>query len=190
MSKKSCIEGEHPVLFINEHWVKYAKPILMALISWILYVICLSLGIVTSEISHVLSMFIIVSGHLLLLTFHHASFIGFINVSTQQVLITNRRILSIRQKLWISDNITDIPLWRISSVQVQKKGFLQQVLDYGSLILNRGELPNVERVPNPHAVHTKLIPQIQDMQPSLEKSRTSADMDHSTPNHQITSTSV
>lgn len=178
MSTQHNIEGEEVVLFINEHWVKYVPSVLLAILSWILYAFCLSLSLAVNNLSHELSMFVIISGHLMLLFFHHVAFYRFLNASTWQTLVTNRRILGTHQQLWVSDEISDIPLWRVQSIEVRQHGIFQQLLDFGVLILNRGELPTIQRVPHPHKAHARLIPHIQGMQPALEKRGTVAQTHH------------
>ncbi|PIR53032.1 hypothetical protein COU76_03190 [Candidatus Peregrinibacteria bacterium CG10_big_fil_rev_8_21_14_0_10_49_10] len=169
MNTQHAIEGEEVVLFINEHWVKYIPPMLLAMLSWILYVLCLTLSLAINTVSHGLSVFVIVLGHFLLLALHHTAFYRFFNASTWQTLITNRRILEIHQQLWISNKVSDTPLWRVRTVEVKQQGIMQQLLGYGILVLNRGEIPTIHRVPHPHMAHARLIPYIQGMQPALEK---------------------
>ena len=56
-------------------------------------------------------------------------------------------------------------------MEVQLEGVFAQVFNYGSLIFNGGELPTIERIPNPYRIHAKLIPHIQSMQPALQKGK-------------------
>jgi membrane protein YdbS with pleckstrin-like domain len=175
MNSNGTIAGEKAVLMLNEHWIKYVMSFFLVFVSWLLYALCLSLSIAVIPQNHIASMVIVVVGHVLLLFFHHAAFYHFFSVGTWRTLITNRRILTSRQRLWFSDDIIDTPLWRVRSVEVKKKGILQHILDYGTIVLNRGDLPSIERVPHPYDAHTSIVVQIQEMQPALEKKRSVSD---------------
>ena len=169
MNSGTVIEGEKPLHLLSEHWIRYAKSVLLVVIALGIYIACIIASSIIHDLNHTVSVVITIAGHVLLLLFHHAAFYQFLSASTNQYLISNRRILGSHQDLWFSDDLIDIPLWRIRSIEVQKKGFLQHILDYGSLILNSGELPTLRRIPHPHVAHTKLMPLIQEMQPALEK---------------------
>jgi len=169
MKKQTAINGEEAVLLINEHWIKYIPALFLVITSWLLYVFCLGLSIAISDASHISSMTSIVFGHIILLAFHHAAFYNYFCASSRRTLITTRRILTSDQHPWISDDVTDTPLWRLRSIEVRKEGVIQHLFDYGSLILNRGEMPTIVRVLHPHDVHAQIIPHIQGMQPALEK---------------------
>lgn len=154
---------------MDEHWVKYAMPFFLMVAAWVLFVFCISVGIAVASWNHHVSMVFIVVGHVLFLLFHHAAFYEFFGISTCRALITNRRIFKSKQRLWFSDETVDIPLWRVQSVEVEKRGILQHVLDYGHIVLNRGTLPSIDLVSHPDVVQTYITAQIQNMQPALEK---------------------
>ncbi|MBU2213031.1 hypothetical protein KJ996_00120 [Patescibacteria group bacterium] len=169
MKQQTAINGEVAVFLVNEHWIKYTPTVFLVIASWLLYVLCLGLSITISDASHISSMTSIVFGHFILLAFHHAAFYNYFCASSRRTLFTTRRILTTDQHPWISDDVTDTPLWRLRSIEVRKEGVIQHLFDYGSLILNRGEMPTIVRVPHPHDVHAQIIPHIQGMQPALEK---------------------
>lgn len=169
MNPDTIIQGEKSLYLFNEHWVRYAKSVLLIGTALIIYIACITASSFVHDVNHTFSVVITIAGHVLLLLFHHAAFYQFLSASTNQYMISNRRILGSHQDLWFADQMIDIPLWRISSVEVQKAGLLQHALDFGSLVLNSGELPTLKRIPHPHTAHMKLMPLIQDMQPALEK---------------------
>lgn len=189
MKKQDAINGEEYVLLINEHWIKYMPVLFLILISWLIYVLCLGLSIAIRDTSHIGAMVAIITGHALLLAFHHTAFYKYYSIGSRRTLVTSRRILTSDQHPWLSDNVTDTPLWRVQSIEVQKKGILQHLLDYGSLVLNRRSLPTVERVPHPHDAHANIISHVQGMQPKLEKSRTAFDANRSYSYRQLAPTS-
>lgn len=169
MNPDTIIQGEKSLYLFNEHWIRYAKSALLIGTALIIYIACITASSFFHDVNHTFSVVITIAGHVLLLLFHHAAFYQFLSASTNQYLISNRRILGSHQDLWFADQMIDIPLWRIRSVEVQKTGLIQHALDFGSLVLNSGELPTLKRIPHPHTAHMKLMPLIQDMQPALEK---------------------
>jgi hypothetical protein len=165
------IDEEEALYVFNEHWVRYSKAILLFLIGVGANILCVALSLWLHEINHIISMVSIIVGHILLLTFHHAAFYSFLSVSMSQYLVTNKRILGSQQNLWFKDKLIDIPLWRIRSIEVQKKGIGQHIFNYGSLLFNNGDFSVLNRIPDPHAVHTKIFALVQKMQPALERAR-------------------
>ena len=160
----STINGESPVLLIRTHWMQYVMPLLLVLLSWLLYFLCTAVSLALMQWNGTAAVIALISGHALLLLFHHAAFYQIFSISTTRFLVTNKRILGLKQRLWFSDDTLDIPLWKIRSMEISKKGFLQHVLDYGSIELNRGAFPSIGLVPHPNTLHHRITSQLQELQ--------------------------
>lgn len=160
----SAITGEAPVLLIRTHWMQYVMPLLLMLLSWLLYFLCTAVSLALMQWNGTAAVIALVGGHALLLLFHHAAFYQIFSASTTRFLVTNKRILGLKQRLWFSDDTLDIPLWKIRSMEIFKKGFLQHVLDYGSIELNRGAFPSIGLVPHPNILHHRITSQLQELQ--------------------------
>ncbi|MEK7563059.1 MAG: PH domain-containing protein [Patescibacteria group bacterium] len=156
--------GETPLLILGNHWMQYAMPILLMMTSWFLYVLCTVLSLALMGWNHIASIAALIAGHAILLFFHHAAFYQIFSLSTSRTFITNKRILGSKQRLWFSDDMMDVPLWKIRSMEVSKKGIVQHIFDYGSIIINRGELPGIHLIPHPNAVHARIVSQLQELQ--------------------------
>ena len=156
--------GETPLLLLSNHSMQYAMPILLMMTSWLLYALCTVLSLALMGWSHIASIAALIAGHAILLFFHHAAFYQIFSLSTSRTLITNKRILGSKQRLWLSDDTMDVPLWKIRSMEVSKKGILQHIFNYGSIIINRGELPGIHLIPHPNNVHTRIVSQLQELQ--------------------------
>lgn len=163
-NESTLTNGETPLLFLGNHWMQYAMPIVLMMSSWFLYAFCTALSLALMGWNHTASIVSLVAGHGLLLLFHHAAFYQLFSLSTTRTLITNKRILGSKQRLWFSDDTIDVPLWKIRSMEVSKKGFLQHIFNYGAIIINRGELPGISFIPHPDAVHTHIVSQLQQLQ--------------------------
>lgn len=160
----STINGESPVLLIRTHWMQYVMPLLLVLLSWLLYFLCTAVSLALMQWNGTAAVIALISGHALLLLFHHAAFYQIFSISTTRFLVTNKRILGLKQRLWFSDDTLDIPLWKIRSMEISKKGFLQHVLNYGSIELNRGAFPSISLVPHPNTLHHRITSQLQELQ--------------------------
>ncbi|PIR49300.1 hypothetical protein COU79_05700 [Candidatus Peregrinibacteria bacterium CG10_big_fil_rev_8_21_14_0_10_54_7] len=169
MKSHAALNGEESVLFTHEHWIKYLPAAFLLTISWLLYATYLIVSFALRDVSHTGSIAIAVAGNLFLLVFHHGAFFSYFCASSRRTLVTNRRILTSDQQPWFSDDMTDTPLWRIRSIEVRKKGLLQHILGYGSLVFNQGELQTIKHILHPHDAHTQIISQVQSMQPALER---------------------
>lgn len=160
------IDGEEAVLLIHEHWMRFIPAMLLIFFSWMLYALCGILAAIAAPQSHELSLWIILIGHVFLLLFHHAAFYRYLSVSTRQYLLTNKRIIGSEQRLWVSDDILDIPLYRIRAIEAKEEGILQRLLRFGTLVLNRGELPSLREISHPDAVHDYVTAQLQNLLPA------------------------
>lgn len=164
-------DGETAVLLIHEHWTRFLPPTFLILLSWVIYALCGILAAFVTTQNHALSLWFLVGGHVILLLFHHTAFYRYLSISTHQFLLTNRRILGSEQSLWLSDDTLDIPLYRIRSIEAKKEGILQHILGYGTLVLNRGELPSLRSIPHPDAVHDRIAEQLQRILPAASRNR-------------------
>ena len=155
------IAGEQLVVHIAQHWMNYAPAFLLMLASWFLYVLCTVVSLSLMQVSHSFSVAMLIAGHVFLLLFHHAAYYKFVSASMSHFLLTNRRILGSLQSPWLSEQVVDIPLVKIRTLEVNKGGILQHVLDYGAIVLNKSELPSLTHIPHPHSVHNQIAVQIQ-----------------------------
>ena len=170
MSSENAGSGETTLLLIKEHWMQYAMPAFLIVASWGLFALCTALSRAFMSWNHTASVDALITGHVLLLLFHHAAFYRLFSSSTTRVLLTNKRILSSQGSLWLRENVIDIPLWKIRSLEIDRHGLLQHLLDYGAILLNRRELPSLPLIPHPQAVHSRIVSQLQEMQTAFGNS--------------------
>jgi hypothetical protein len=164
MSSETAGSGEKTLLLIKEHWMQYGMPTFLIVASWTLFAICTALSSALMAWNHTASVAALITGHVLLLLFHHAAFYRLFSNSTTRILLTNKRILSSQGSLWLRENMIDIPLWKIRSLEIERRGLLPHLLNYGSILLNRRELPSLPLIPHPQAVHSRIVSQLQEMQ--------------------------
>ena len=170
MSSEAATSDEKILLLIKEHWMQYTMAAFLIVASWVLFVICTMLSSALMTWNHIASVAALVSGHVLLLLFHHAAFYRIFSSSTTRVLLTNKRILTSQGSLWLRESVFDIPLWKIRSLEIDRRGLLPHLLDYGSILLNRRELPSLPLIPHPQTVHSRIVSQLQQMQTAFGNS--------------------
>ena len=160
---------EHAVFRVCDHEVKYMPALLLIAASWILYGLCAWASLSLRTWNHAAAVAALVTGHAVLLLFHHGAFYRLLSQSTARTLVTTHRVLRTEQQLWLSERVMDVPLWKIRSLEVEKSGILRQLLDFGTIRLNGGELPSLVRDARPHTVHNRIAHQVQQLQTNLER---------------------
>lgn len=160
---------ERAVFRVRDHEVKYMPALLLIVASWALYGLCAWASLSLRAWNHGAAVATLVTGHAVLLLFHHGAFYRLLSQSTARTLVTTHRVLGTEQQLWLSERVTDVPLWKIRSLEVVKRGILRQLLDFGTIRLNDGELPSLVRVARPHTVHNRIAHQVQQLQTNLER---------------------
>lgn len=129
----------------STHWVKYAGPS-------IIYVILLITGggmlyLLADQPQAILapSALVIIS---LLSFLNHWFFHRVLGYSLDAVVLTNKRLVMMRANLWINDDNTEHPLVPMRTVEATKKGFIQHILNYGTLTF---DVPGgLDLIPQPH----------------------------------------
>jgi hypothetical protein len=160
---------EHAVFRVRDHEVKYLPALLLIAASWVLFGLCTWASLSLRAWNHDVAVVALILGHAFLLLFHHGAFYRLLSQSTARTLITTHRVLGTEQQLWLSERVTDVPLWKIRSLEVVKRGVLRQLLDFGTIRLNDGELPSLQNVARPHIVHSRIAHQVQQLQTNLER---------------------
>lgn len=137
-------EGERMIEKFGTHWIKYVA-------STALYLVLMTAGLAALSVLGNASALAIPSSLLLsaaLVFVHHWYFHRMLGRNADVVVLTNKRLLVSRASLWIRDDTTEHPLVPMRTVEAQKSGFIQHVLNYGTLSF---DVPgNIELVPQPH----------------------------------------
>lgn len=89
-------------------------------------------------------------GMLLLLFVQHWFFLYLLSDSLGYLLITNRRVIHVTTKLLLQETLHEISFEKMKTVAATKKGFLQNLLSYGTLTFEGGTA--VPYVAHPNSV--------------------------------------
>ncbi len=137
----------------HTHWVKHVFPVAVYLIlfSGSMFAFFIAGFSVTHSDPTMLGAFFV--GLFLLLLIHHWLFRHLLDESMPQIIITSLRIISLRQRLWLRDDMQEVKLQNIKAISAQKHGILQNLFRYGSLHFDvrAGMGPVIfTLVPHPH----------------------------------------
>ena len=143
--------GEHVVQVTDEHWIKYLAPVLVSIF---LFGISLLLFVFAGMSAHHymwLSHGTYVAALLLFLITLHWFFMVLLSEALDKIIITNRRLLRIRLRLILDEDILEISFEKMKTVDARKHGFIQNLLHYGTLYFET-KLAAVQLVPHPNRV--------------------------------------
>lgn len=142
--------GESLVALIHDHWIKYVVPVTVyVLLGAASVVLFLFAGwtayhyIGLTDVAFLVALF-------LLLMAHHWFFAMLLSESNECIVVTDKRVIHMQTRLFFYEDINEIAFDKMKTVEARKKGLLQNVLRYGSLVFEKGF--EVRRVPHPNRV--------------------------------------
>ena len=149
---------EEIVRAFSTHWIKYVAPtcafsIVIAASSAML----IAAGL-TSSSAPLFSQVLLFLGMILTYLSLHWFFHKLLSEAMEDIVITSKRIIWIKEALFTVDEMRQIPLDKIQGVEARKHGLLQTVLGYGNLWLDTGGTDTsdinaiIDQVPHPNRV--------------------------------------
>lgn len=131
------------------HWMKYMAPVCSYVL---LFSLCMFLFIVAVSLPSVgIGRIIFFAALTALVIIHHWFFHFILSENVSDVILTNKRILHLNRSLWFVDTMDEIILMKIKMVEVQKRGFLRRLLNYGDLWFDAGGGWTLPFIPAPKA---------------------------------------
>lgn len=149
---------EHIVRAFSTHWVKYIQPISIFVIVMLSSVTVLSAAYFMKDNLWPFAIGFFLAGSVFITLAHHWFFHTLLSEAMEDVIITTKRIIWIKESLYQMDDIRQIPLENIHGVEAIKHGFSQTVLRYGNVWFDTGgtttsdENAKLTRVPHPNQV--------------------------------------
>ena len=142
--------GERLIRITRQHWVRYVFSVfvylLLASISLLLFVLA---GLSAHHYVW-LSQTTFAAALTLFLVTHHWFFLMLVREASSYVVLTNRRVVWIRDSLFLTEDMAEFAFERMTTVEAHKQGILQTVLRYGTLRFEgRASIP---LVPHPNSV--------------------------------------
>ncbi len=150
MAAASSPNGEKMIRIVNEHWIKYIFPCFVYLTLLSMSILLFFLAGYTAHHSLWISEASFFAALLLFLGTHHWFFILLLSESASHVVVTSRRVVWIRERLFSHEQMIEYAYEKMKTVEAHKRGFLQTLLRYGSLHFESG--PDIYPVPHTNNV--------------------------------------
>jgi hypothetical protein len=150
MNHRPGSNGEILIRILHQHWIKYVLPsfiyITLVAISMLLFL----LAGMTAHHSPWLSVISFIAALLLFSFIHHWFFLVLLCESTTHIIITNYRVILMRERIFLDENMLEFAFEKMKVVEAKKHGILQTVLRYGSVNFEGGA--GIPLVPHPNSV--------------------------------------
>lgn len=130
--------GEHLVRVASGHWIVYVFPYFLLTVLTGISFLLLGLAATAAVQGFAVSVAAFWAGMLLLLAVQHWFFLYLMSDSLGYVLVTSRRVIVISTKLLVQETMQEIAFEKMKTVTAVKKGILQNVLTYGTLLFEGG----------------------------------------------------
>jgi hypothetical protein len=130
--------GERLVRVASGHWIVYVFPYFLFTVLMGIAFGLLALAATAVAYGSAAAIPAFWCGMLLLLVVQHWFFLYLMSDSLGYVLVTSRRVIVISTKLLVQETMQEISFEKMKTVSAVKKGFLQNVLTYGTLLFEGG----------------------------------------------------
>lgn len=147
-------DGEHVVWVSSEHWIKYLKPTIIYILLFAISVMLFFLAGYSAYHQMFLSHGLFLAAILLFLLVHHWFFWVLLGETEAHIIVTNKRVIHLHQRLFLEDEMIEIAFEKMKTVEAHKNGFLESVLRYGTLQFESGAV--IHLVPHPNEVAKKI----------------------------------
>lgn len=139
----------------STHWIKYVGPgVLFALLIGT-SVLLFSLAGMSAHHEETLSHLSFFAALVLMLITHHWFFHRILSEAMVDILITSKRVISMRDSLFFREDMHEFKLEHIRAVEAQEHGVIQNIFHYGTLWFDTGgsgmdSVACIIQVPHPH----------------------------------------
>jgi hypothetical protein len=126
-------KGERLLLETRHHWMKYMFPaVVYALLLFVggsIFVFGPSIFASSPAVGRMLSLATLI----VVLAAHHWFFHLMLSENVTDILLTNKRIILLAHRLWLSHTRDQLVIDRIKMVEVHRRGLLRNLFNYGDL---------------------------------------------------------
>lgn len=150
MTPPTSIKGEKLIRIIGQHWIKYIFPVFVYLVLLSVSMLLFILAGTTAHHSMALSHLSFIVALILFLTTHHWFFLFLLCESAAHIIITNRRIVWMHDRLFLDEQMVEYAFDKMKTVGSHKHGILQTILRYGTLQFESGA--DIPLIPHPNSI--------------------------------------
>lgn len=151
MATSTPSAGEHVMMVTDQHWVKYVIPVTVAVFLFITVLLLFLLAGISAHHYEWLSVITYIIALILFLFTTHWFFIVLLSEALDRIIITNKRLIRTQYSLLFREDILEISFEKMKTVDAQKKGILQNIFHYGTLVFE-SKLASIPLVPHPNRV--------------------------------------
>ncbi len=152
--------NEKVIESFSTHWVKYVVPVLLYTLIVAVTVVTFLFARSNLEDAPLLAHGAFLSGICTLAWIHHWFFHRILSEGMVDVIITNKRLIFLEDRLWFYDNIHEVTLSRIRAIEANQTGIFGNLFNYGTLWFDTGgsdqEASIIPLIPHPHRVAKKI----------------------------------
>jgi hypothetical protein len=139
------------------HWVRYVLPVFLYGIFLSASVFAFSIATNMARGDPLPAIITFSFALFVLLLIHHWFFHRLLGLSLTQIIVTNRRLITLHESLFFRDTAEEVPLSKVCSVEAEVSGILHTILKYGTLHFDLGgSTRHIHRVPKPHTIAKEL----------------------------------
>lgn len=147
VAKPVITSNESLRLISAEHWIKYVFPCFLYIVLMGGGALLLYVSTVSAPAAFGMSATLFLLGLIILFVTQHWFFWFLLAESQAYIIVTNKRVISIRESLLWREEMLEISFEKMKTVESHKQNFLQYVLNYGTLQFESATA--ITRVPHP-----------------------------------------
>lgn len=130
--------NERIIMAISTHWIKYVLPTIIFFIVFSASTTFFILSGIIANDSPMMALVTLYTGMVLMYLVVHWYFHKLLSEAMEDIVVTSKRVIWIKEALFQIDEVRQIPLNNIQGVESQKRGILQTILRYGCLWFDTG----------------------------------------------------
>lgn len=143
-------DGEKLIRTAREHWIKYVFPVFIYIMllgtSTLLFFLA---GLTAHHVMWLSHIAFLMALGLFFIT-HHWFFVMLLSESMTHIIVTNHRLVRLRERLFFQEEMLEVSFEKMKSVSARKNGLLQTILRYGTLSFEGGT--KIPLVPHPNSI--------------------------------------
>lgn len=140
--------GEKLISIASQHWIKFVLPVFIYIVLATVSILLFVLAGTEAHHNQWLSNAAFIAALLLFNFTHHWVFIMLLSESTTHIVVTNNRVILMRDRVFIDEEMIEYAFEKMKTVESKKHGILQTLLRYGSIAFESGAEIRYIRHPN------------------------------------------
>lgn len=139
---KDTHQSEEVILTVQDHWVILIRPCMFFILGGTTFFLVHHIGQFITAGSELPQLLLYLFSYIVLLISIHSFFVLLLQWLISNIIVTNKRIISIQYLPFAIDDINHIPIEKINEIKKIKHGILKNILNYGEVHISIAENPN------------------------------------------------